>query len=740
MMENNYLRTFFVTFILLISIVANAQNLIVADGDDIVISGDKNYTTITVQEGGKITFTGDITAEKVYVNTGGLLIVNGSLSVVKNGGDKLAQLIVDGTAIITNNLTVTGNKVADTQVQTNGVLVVGGTYLTDGGNGNGSSTDESSLGDVYLSNPADGSGITGNGVDGDITDLIEAEPPVLPEEILVDFIENSGYVAVDYSWQGDVVGNSYDWDDVDNWQIGKTPSKACNVIIPEGLTNYSNFCSSKVYYMLNLTLENNTTLVIPAGSQVTVFGDVFIGDNAQLTVANSNGHPTSFIIYGDVFKSDGVTPGEITFDWTYNNGNWWFIGHPISNADMSTSYDKIPLLNGGANDYVLYDLEDTDVFTKISKTNFDFSAQSPVKGYLFKVKDDVTPLSLTGYINNDAEYTKTLQNEWQIVANPYPAYYQLPLENATNVDADFYHTTGTVYVTNSTSNSDKVFYTYNTLTGISSPANEIVNGIIAPGQGFYIKTNTPGNIRMRASNRVHAVGTLLKAGGAAAEQNVLRLTLQNESGAKDEAVIAFRENGLTSYSRLDSEKKLTSGSAVSSIYSIKEGLITVMNILPTGIEASIPLGVSAQSGHHQISIVGIQTIDDSYEVVLEDLQTGISTLMDGTSTYECELESGENNERFILHLKKQSVATDVDEPMLVDDAEIYVKNGQELVITCNWDSKVKIISVYSVNGSEVMQEMMNGNTYETLLDLPTGIYIVRLSGIDGVFQKKIMLQ
>jgi hypothetical protein len=407
-----------------------------------------------------------------------------------------------------------------------------------------------------------------------------------------------------------------------------------------------------------------------------------------------------------------------------------------------TDYDEILTTDGGTNDYVLYDYQDPDVFAKISKTSYDFTAQSPIKGYLFKVKNDDTPLVMKGTINNDAIYTKTLQSDWQVIANPYPSHYQFPIESGAGSDLE--NTTGDVYVTVSTSNADKVFHTYNTLLGIGSPAE--FDGVIAPGQGFYIQTYTPGEITMRASNRMHSTVTQLKSANKKKEADVLRLKLKNENGAKDEAVIVINENEQDGFTKLDSEQRFKNN-GVSYIYSVVEDKKAVINAVPGfNGDFSQTLGIQTKEGTHFMYIEGIEELSTDYEIVLEDKETGeFTTMLTGVS-YEFTSAEGSFDERFVLHMSKIQVATSLDEHEMEEESseeqevKVYIQNGNQLEITCDWNADNKQVSVFSVNGEEVFKDRFAGRSYNSTLSVTTRVYIIQVIGEQSHFQQKVLIK
>jgi len=718
----------------LLCIFFNVEAQLVVNSVEDTPRAGASYTTITVQNEGRVTFNGDVFAEKVYVYSGAM-IVNGSLTVSKNGGDKLAQLIVDGTLIVSGNLTVVSNQNAITEVQTNGIMVVGGAYSSDGGNGKNSTDIESSSGAVFLSDPADGSGIDGNGVEGDITDLIESD--LIDDEVLIDFIDNSGIVLPGFEWEGTV---NADWNNASNWANTQVPTNASNITVsatPAGAI-FPTECSNGIYSMWNLTLEDGARLIIPEGSQVTIFGDIVIKGNAELIVQNSNVSPTSFLNYGDVLNESGGI-ANVTFKWTFDNLRWRFIGHPIANPSRD-SYQDLRLTQ--SNNYVLYDYQDPNVFYNVSDISkaYDLAAQNELKGYNFRVLNSGAVVSHTGVLNNETAYEKTLQTEWQIIANPYASYYQIP--SAATSLSDFENTTGTIYVSTSSSNADKNFETYNVNSELGSPQS--FTGIIAPNQAFYVKTVSAGSVFMRAAHRVHDANKGQLKSSQAHEIDVIRMKLSNGSTC-DEAVLAFRENGSESYSKFDSDQRFQTSSSRSYLYSIKDSISTVINMLPKNTELTVPFGYKAKAGVHSIQFNGINSLTNALEMVLEDKVLGESVMVMPGLDYRFTVDEETNNERFVLHIKPAPIATTIDEEGLAEDmvpedgVKIYMSNAS-LNVECNWKARNKTIFVYSVLGNQLVRKDFQSNQFSKQLLLSKGIYVVRVVAGHKTYEQKIAVK
>ncbi len=540
------------------------------------------------------------------------------------------------------------------------------------------------------------------------------------------FVTFGSVVIPLYDWVG---GTSGDWFDSSNWSGGIVPSAGSDITIANTGTAPYVKNTSEVAQVNDLTINHTGGLIVQPGGQMTINGD--LTTNNLLTIDNTNAQPASLI-------TNGTVTGDVNIKWTYDNLRWWFIGHGISNP-TTANYEAIRSPQG--NDYALYDYLDGGSYFKISDNlSFNLAAEHELKGYLFKVKDAGAYVTHTGTINNDGVYTKALQTDWQILANPYPAYYQLPKQDAAG--ADFENTTGTVYVTVSTRDSDKSFETYNTLTGLSSP--ETFTGILAPNQAFYLQTtagNVGLNVIMRAANRLHDVNKASLKFGSPVENDVIRIKLSNEGGGVDEAVVALLPNGDFAFNRMDSEQRFNTNS-LSYIYSMVDDNMAVINVLPEDVDAYLqPIGIGAKAGVHRLYISGVETLTEGYELVLEDTYSDVFTRMNRNAIYEFESEEGTFNDRFVLHFKahQTEVPNDIEGVEGDDKVQVYVQDGSTLIVNCSWDIKEKSLAVYTVSGSLVMKEQFEGEAYKSELNVQPGIYIVKVTGGDRSYEQKLFV-
>ncbi len=713
----------------------NASTIDVKLDGIFVVTGtvDISKGNLIIRDGGKVEIFGSLAddAGVLTVESGGVLIIHTNLSLTQNSSS------LDGDVVVLGNVSL-----KNTDMLGSANLVVGGTLSSPGGNLN------DITGDVYLLDPDANPNPPAlpNGTEKDLTDLINdgGDDPVF-KDLVDDIMDSPNNI---YTWDG----TSEFWDEDTNWSSNAMPDTINSVVIPDSTTvsKIAKSHSLGIYVMWNLTLKNKAKLIIPSGSNVTIYGDVVIPSDASLIVESSNSEPSSFIVHGNI-------SGNISFEWSYTPLHWFFIGHPISNPQMSVYRGILTDVTNPDNKYALYDYADDGSLINRANTPADFefnqdaTSSERIRGYQLKVLN-ATTISQTGIPNNNDLYSKPVIEGWQIIANPYPAYYQIPAAST-----DFEGTEKTVYVSDSNTNADKAFLTFNTTTGVYSPDDGdsgtydyLQDGIIAPGQAFYIEGTTGvvgESIHMRKSNLVHEpVGESisLKSTPKTAEENILRLKLSNEHGLTDEAVIALLPNGDVALNTQDSKQMMYSGTSYSYIYSIVEDTKAVINVLPESLDDyQQTIGVKTKAGVQELKINGIDNLTGNYELVLEDKLTGSLTTMSNSTVYTFTAEEGEDHERFVLHFKslETQVPTDIDDVSGSKNAvKIYIQDKSTLQVDCDWELREKTIEVFTVSGSLVLREAFEGDKYNAQLSVQPGIYIVKVSGGEYLYQQKVFVR
>nr|WP_321405311.1 T9SS type A sorting domain-containing protein [uncultured Carboxylicivirga sp.] len=529
--------------------------------------------------------------------------------------------------------------------------------------------------------------------------------------------ESEDYIVI-ISGEG-WLGQTNVWSRTQNWSSGAIPDGGTDVYIPEHPYYNDVFpIISGTVSMNDLEIAENASLTISAGSKVNINGDVIT--NGGLVIKNTNVSPSSVITGGNV-------TGDVTVNWTYSSRRYWYIGHSVTGIDISDYDDAI----SGDNAYFLY-----NYIGSWNVLSDPYSFSDPMEGYSLIVKNEGTEFVHTGELNNNTSYSKTLSYGWQLMANPYPSYYQLTVED--DITGDFRNTKGSVYVRTGDDWNSRYLATYNVLTGITTP--ETFDGILAPGQSFWVEKAANGDVFMNADKRIHGSAALKSS---YRNQNTLRINLQNEF-TSSESVVALRDNGTFDFSKLDSKIRMESDNKLSYLYSLKSDNKAVINVLPTEFDScAIQIGFKAFcDGEHVLSVGGISTFDAEKEIILEDKVKGQFVDLRLTNNYTFTTNKGLCDDRFILHLLIGSFDAEDEVPTSIsnknNDVSVSCIKG-DIYIKCNWEEQSKGVSLYNLNGQLINSTSFTGTEHRMEWN-KQGVYIIKVVGINQIHTQKIFVE
>ncbi len=526
-----------------------------------------------------------------------------------------------------------------------------------------------------------------------------------------------------FIWEGDDASSPTDWFTVGNWSGGALPDASADVTINN--VTYDPVVSSFAAVQINnLTINSGATLTMDPGVQMTVNGDVTIDSNngAVMAIKNSVDSPTSFLNLGSV-------TGDVTIEWTYPNGQYWYIGHSVDGATYSD-----------------YDTPTSNVFNLYGYSggwspitgSYGFDT-NPLEGYVVKFAEttDVTVVN-TGIIRN-SNYTTSIDG-WNLIANPYPSYI-----NVTDAGFDIGNSLTTIWTTtNRTSVTQYATYNIDSDIGLLGGSK-----YIAPGQAFWLRNYFAGIFNIFTSTRVHAPSSLtqeelqLKGAMVSASNDVLRITL-NDASAYDEVVIAFRDYGETDViTNYDSEKRL-GNTTIPNVYAIKGGKKVAIGVYPeAGSVDTIHLGYEF-STEKMITLKAtnlneFSAIDNIY---LFDKLAGVEVNLCETPEYTFMSTIGEDADRFEIYFTH--VTTNIDnniDGIAGEQIQIY-GTGQKGIVKITEDVLAEaqgkgIIRLYSASGNMIKE--INLTDVKTTINLPVnyGVYIIEVYAGDKIKTAKV---
>lgn len=440
----------------------------------------------------------------------------------------------------------------------------------------------------------------------------------------------------------------------------------------------------------DITIKDSGELLIEAGATLTVANLTnYVGNDGLILESNADNSA----------KLDCPTIGiQATLKQLLKADKWHYVGLPFSDS---------------------YKVEDVYSGLWVASINEGSATSGSNAGwYSLTANDDILPctgyslyhnldtiISVAGTLNSgDVDVQLAYNNEgWNLIGNPYP----------TSID----------WTVATTGNVNNAVYVYNNGTYGSYVNGTGSNGqtqYIAPMQGFFVQANAISPTLTFGNSSKSTESITFKS---ATVNSVVRLTISDNAGRKDETVIVKRANSSVDFEGdFDARKLIISTSEVPQIYTATDKEYSI-NMIPS-LEKSvlIPLKILTKKDGVHILSLSLENLGEKLPVLLLN---GEKRLIADLRKGDCQLElkADELGEYFIgfnrvaAKLKKltgSNVRIEVVNKMIElkglgqkSRVEVYNLSGQKMcsVETNDGFARMKmsekgifIIKVYSLNG------------------------------------------
>jgi len=501
-------------------------------------------------------------------------------------------------------------------------------------------------------------------------------------------------------WNGSTDSN---WNDAENWSNG-LPTLTHDVTIPAKLTNYP---------------------IISNTNQVTIYS-LNVASGASLTIKSDASGTGSLIV-------DGTSSGTLSFEryLTGYSGNadngWHFLSLPISGLTISSS--TFSPTSGTDDLYEFDESEDVNNWLNYDGGTFGDTEFQVGKGYLVAYENTSTK-TFSGSTIRTSDLTVDLAYTdgkpfagWNLVGNPFTS--AIDWDEVTKTAS----VNGSVYVVNS---ADGLFKSWNGTTG------DLTGGIIPANQGFFVHASaTSQSITMAAGSagdQVHNTTTYYKNTSDLAD-NTFKISISSENGS-DNTYVQLREDATASFDEQIDAYKMYGFGELTEIYTIDDENKYSINCLPADLQAKqIRIGIkSTTETPTLLTFEGLNSLLEQYQISFEDVLTSQTFSVDEGFEYSFTSAEGDSPNRFLLHfgvvgIGEQNQTTTLN--AYAYNNRLYINNSLE---------KAQL-AVYDLQGRLLMQQSANASGLQSLpLDLPAGIYVVRLSNAQEAKSVKINVQ
>lgn len=533
-----------------------------------------------------------------------------------------------------------------------------------------------------------------------------------------DIEQNNFTFTTYYRYPDDLIGgnaataNSGNWSDDINWTNGNPPLSG-DIVTVNNIINLDQDATVE-----SLSIASGKDLTINTGQTLTVNEDFTIKSDATGT--------GSLIVNGTLSVTGTITSER------YMSGSetWRLVSSPVTNQVISDVNNWTPTgTYTGGHGYDFYAYEESSATWLNQKVGANsITSFTPGQGYLVSFEAADQTKTFSGTLNDGnviISVSKTGTGDYagaNLIGNPYPS------------GIDWNDADRSLFSDNYAYVYDRVSNVGETYEGYALVDGSVADAFVAPHQGFFVIKSTAGSANFTFTNAMRAHGgTFTKA-----PANFAGLKLKVSNGSYyDIATININETASFDRDRMDAIKFYSNNANMPNFYTIsKDSKQLAINTIPAiEIEEPIILGVTIPAnGNYEISLIE-QGADFADKVIyLEDLLTGVRHNLTTDGSYNYSASTSDDPNRFLLHFGMVGVGEQEQASTLqayVVDNRLYVNNSLEQAQ----------LAVYDLQGRLVAEQSLNSGGLQSLpLDLPAGVYIVRLNNASESRSLKINVQ
>lgn len=505
---------------------------------------------------------------------------------------------------------------------------------------------------------------------------------------------------------------------------------------------------------------NSGNIVVNAGHSLKVKGAVNVGAGATLTVENNGAL---------VQINNQVNTGNIVFKknsnqlYRYDYTMW---SSPV--ADQNILFFS-PLTASDRYFEYKYDYNGSNWIEAYFRVNGQTTAFAPGKSYLIRMPNLLNDVpgynTLTTAVEFEGKFTgvpnngninvnlSTLGNLFTAIGNPYPS--PISVSDFFAANSSVLDQAAGIYMWRKKNNSDATSYAVLTLAGFV--ANPAIGGganqaqfftgtsnswVLAPGQGFIVKTKTgvttpvlKFNNRMRRATPGATQGFLKEAQPKDISRVWINIAGDNDLAAQ--TAIAYMQEGTLDYDYGYDGSSLTNSTI--NLYTLGGDKNFAIQARPV-FEASdvVPLGYSAGAeGAYTISIDRSEGVfANGQAIFLRDNLLGTVTEI-SAHNYVFTTAQGTFNDRFDVLYK--NTALNINVPAIsANDVTLY-KNAGNLTADAG-SNVIEAITVYDIHGRRMfVANAIEKTSYAiTGLQVANQVLIVEIATAQGKVTKKVI--
>ena len=470
----------------------------------------------------------------------------------------------------------------------------------------------------------------------------------------------------------------------------------------------------------NITIQSGGTINI--NTPEAKANSITVASGGQLTQQSGNLNVVDFLKVssgGSFIQNDTITCGDISVEreiiggtWTTNNDGWHMLSSPMTTQAISGDFTPAP---STSYDFYGWD-EAAQTWRNFKGANFtgwngsnDFV---PGRGYL--VAYEVTDTkAFAGTLNSENVTIPVVRGGsdvyvgYNLVGNPYPS----AITWGTGWTLGHIGSVAHVW--------DRASKAYIELTaGQNIPA---MNGFMV-----YLSNAATTSLTIPKAARTHGGTNWYKS----TDERIVLVAHSMADGSAQRTVIQFNAEASEDFD-LAHDGYFLQGYAPK-FYSKSNNLMFSVNTLPAIVpDMEIPLGfVKTESENFFIEL---QETLSNEQVYLTDTKTNTTVILTQGGHYQFTATEGDAPDRFLVHFNP------VGNTELTEMLPVAFARGENLMVR-DLQSKT-LVELFNTVGQLVYSNTTNGSGEQEIgLNLPEGVYVVRLSNGKQLASTKVFLQ
>ncbi|MEA3497354.1 MAG: LamG-like jellyroll fold domain-containing protein, partial [Bacteroidota bacterium] len=560
---------------------------------------------------------------------------------------------------------------------------------------------------------------------------------------LQDFSGNSNdgtlYNMANDDWVTSAAFNSWlntastSWSTATNWSDGAVPaSDNVGIYNWSGGSDPSSIADNTT--VNNLFIGSLVSTEVSEGNSLTVDGNLFVeGTFTVASNAMSNSGTGSLITKGEI-------AGDVKVERYVDGGSGGYVHYVSPPISDGTGADILDATIGDYNAYK-YVPGGSPVWSRI----YSADALSAGTGYYVAYNGNKT-ISYTGTLNT-GNVTVAVSNSgtgYNLIGNPYPSRIDASdfVNDNSDISGSLYywaddHGHASGYTTDDYATWNVTGATAGTGAGATGGGSTTTpNMYVEVGQAFFIQASSAGTVTFTNDHRLHTDPAAFYTPPTDNRQRIWLNLISTDHDISNNILIGFLEGATIARDRLYDAEKLRGNENIA-FYSLIENddeSYVIQGLPPITEDVSIALGFYAGfDGNYSIAI---DSIDNFYnKIILEDLYEQKLTELSKTPNYEFTTNSGEFDDRFVLHFSSKN--NKVENKNVSD---IKVNAFKNSIIIIDPSSKAKELFVYDISGKLLFNKMLKTSNYHSLnLNLAKACYIIKIKTDKGNVVKKMII-